>query len=1192
MKPDIPPLKIAKTNPNITVSTTLSDQYDTNHTRARFYSNILGQSEMTPPLTPQGIIQSEHNMEQPEAPRAVFHNYLRAFYPFHPAGDVSPSTVTLPLDQGDIILVHSVHTNGWADGTLLDSGNRGWLPTNYCEAYDQLPMRPLLKALTDFWDIIRGGCGSSLQDFGNQDLMRGPIAGVRFLLEKCECLTRESPLVKKYDGLRRIRKALLSDLSLLVKAAKRFQDVANGAPAEDEVESILDEMLLKAFKIVTRGVRFLDIWNEEVGLTRTIAEMETSGNQYDIPPTPASATFSLADTATTSDTCTERNESRQMSHSRMDFSRASMRNDMVDHQFRPMSVSTKRISVSHRVSYSGPSSAIRAQNLASERLGTSYDAFLGVLGSFIGLHMQSRSSTELVTTTQQAVQSCRALLTVVEAVCEHDAQRSILLDEAREAMCEKLAELVQAARDVFRPANAHDDDLVFMPDEGKRLVDAATDCVRAAGNCLAKARMVLEQIGDIELDHIEEQTAIDQDVPGIVTSQASPDIPTDQEKPQELSRRLPPPPLTIPNSTYTPSTLGLTDSTTPSSFQSHLTSSSSPVHPSASSSLPNSAILPTPSEHASSFSSYDSGFRESHPKSDVSESFGRGVTSTGSSFTYHSHTRDSEMSGLSRTSTRATSPDIGGSFHGSFQVPSLKESISHSTLAEETEETEAHLLEKTYAHELVYKDGSVMGGSLRALIEKLTAHQSTPDALFVSTFYLTFRLFATPLEFAEALAERFEYIGDTPHAAGPVRLRVYNVFKGWLESHWRHDRDNSALEFIITFAKTRLTAHLPSAGKRLLDLADKVSAVHGPVVPRLVSSMGKTNTAIAQYVHPDTPLPPPILGKKETNLLKQWKNGEVSISILDFDPLELARQLTIKESRIFCSILPEELLDTEWTRKSGSLAVNVRAMSTLSTDLAHLVADSILCLEEPKKRAATIKHWVKIANKCLDLNNYDSLMAIICSLNSSMISRLKRTWDVVSQKTKATLEQLRTIVDVSRNYAVLRQRLQGHVPPCLPFVGTYLTDLTFVDHGNQSARSLPTDDGEMAVINFDKHMKTARIISELQRFQIPYRLTEVPELQTWMQNELVRVRSNGETTLQTFYRRSLVLEPREASRSGVNLHAQAQAAAQAQVLAQAQSQSQSESSPPNQSMLENAKDKFDFLSWTNPSKPKSVATNG
>ncbi|KAJ5501549.1 Guanine-nucleotide dissociation stimulator CDC25 [Penicillium expansum] len=531
------------------------------------------------------------------------------------------------------------------------------------------------------------------------------------------------------------------------------------------------------------------------------------------------------------------------------------------------------------------------------------------------------------------------------------------------------------------------------------------------------------------------------------------------------------------------------------------------------------------------------------------------------------------MSGVSQTSTRATSPDIGGSLQGSFTVHSLKESMSYSTLAEENEETEANILEKTYAHELIYKEGSVMGGSLRALIEKLTAHQSTPDAMFVSTFYLTFRLFASPLEFAEALAERFEYIGDTPHAAGPVRLRVYNIFKGWLESHWRHDRDNTALDFIVNFASTRLIVDLPTAGKRLLELASKVSAVGGPLVPRLVSSMGKTNTSIAQYVHPDTPLPPAVLGKKEHNLLKQWKNGEASITILDFDPLELARQLTIKESRIFCSILPEELLDTEWTKKTGSLAVNVRAMSTLSTDLANLVSDSILYLEEPKKRAATIKHWVKIATKCLELNNYDSLMAIICSLNSSTISRLKKTWDIVSQKTKTALEQLRGIVDVSRNYAVLRQRLQNHVPPCLPFVGTYLTDLTFVDHGNQSLRTLCTDDSEMAVINFDKHMKTARIISELQRFQIPYRLTEVPELQAWMQNEFVRVRSNGETIAQNFYRRSLVLEPKEPSRSGTTLQSQT---------------SQSESVP---SMLDNAKDKFDFLSWTTQSKAKSVTTH-
>lgn len=985
--------------------------------------------------------------------------------------------------------------------------------------------------------------------------------------EKSECLTRDAFLVRRHEGLRRNRKALLSDLTALVRTTKSFQVIASGNPLQDEVEYLVDEMLLKAFRVVTRGVRFLDIWNEEVGLSRTIAELEQT-KDFASPLSPASETFVMSERAP-SETETERNESRVLNRSCTSMSRCSTRMDMSE-QPRPVSVTTKRISISHRVSYSGPAAASRNPNLASERLNATYDAFLGVLGSFIGLHLQSRSSTELVVTTEQAVRSCRGLLTVVEAVCEHDAQGSALLERAKDAMYERLSELVFAARDAFRPAQCPDDELVFMPDEGKRLVQAATDCVRAAGNCLAKARLVLEQVGDFELE------VLPQDVATPLVG-ARPESQGQQQKGDQTgtSLRLPPPPLQIPQNTdldYSPPTPGLTDDTTPSSFNSR-TLGSPTVAATDATSLACTTILPASPEKTSFSSSYDapvdvktSENRISHPKSEVGETFGRGVTSTGSNFTYHSHLRDSEMSGVSQTSTRATSPDIGSS----YQAPSLKSSVSHSTLAEEGEETEVNILEKTYAHELIFKDGQVMGGSLRALIEKLTAHGSTPDATFVSTFYLTFRLFATPLEFAEALADRFDYIGDTPHAAGPVRLRVYNVFKGWLESHWRHDCDNSALDFIVSFANTTLMQSLPSAGKRLLELTDKVSTLQGPVVPRLVSSMGKTNTATAQYVHPDTPLPPPILGKKEVNLLKQWKNGEAAISILDFDPMELARQLTIKESRIFCAILPEELLATEWMKKNGSLAVNVRAMSTLSTDLAHLVADSILQLEEPKKRAAIIKQWVKIANKCLELNNYDTLMAIICSLNSSMISRLKRTWEVVSQKTKATLETLRGIVDVSRNYAVLRQRLQTHVPPCLPFVGTYLTDLTFVDHGNQPLRSLPTDDGEMAVINFDKHMKTAKIISELQRFQIPYRLAEVPELQTWMQNELVRVRSNGEKSLQTFYRRSLILEPREITPRPALQPTESSAS----------------------SILENAKDKFDLFSWTHPSKAKSVATNG
>ena len=137
-------------------------------------------AQITPPDTPDG--SDDDAAAQPNETHPVFHNFLRAFYPFHPTYSMADSTVTLPLNEGDVVLVHSIHTNGWADGTLLVTGARGWLPTNYCEAYDPEEMRNLLKALLNFWDLLRSAATDDQDIFGNQEFMKGLIAGVRYLL--------------------------------------------------------------------------------------------------------------------------------------------------------------------------------------------------------------------------------------------------------------------------------------------------------------------------------------------------------------------------------------------------------------------------------------------------------------------------------------------------------------------------------------------------------------------------------------------------------------------------------------------------------------------------------------------------------------------------------------------------------------------------------------------------------------------------------------------------------------------------------------------------------------------------------------------------------------------------------------------------------------------------------------------------
>lgn len=1009
--------------------------------------------------------------------------------------------------------------------------------------------------------------------------------------EKSHCLTRESLKVQTNDSIRRNRKALLSDLSSLVKTGKRLQERAVDPVTQDqEVNNDVDEMILKAFRIVTRGVKFLDTLEEDDRVRQPINKtiMATVAEETYHPPTPPAEATSF-EVAQHGDSASEAGSRRDSSHSTgsgvsrsrvsEEQMRGSTQNKRVSAAYssttsssRPLSVTisrpsslinTKRSSISHRASLTHSIPATQRQNLVTERLNASHDTFLSYLGSFIGrLHLQSQSCANLLLTIRQSVTAGRALLAVVAVVCEHDNQSADLLYKARNAMCDQINKLVIAARNIIKSSPGEDEDIV-LPHQNGQLLTAATGCVKAAGECVAKTKFVIERIGDFEFEpHGSEVDTATTTVLAEVNM-----APKESVSVPEPSSRPPPPPLIIPSyeKPLPDVPLGSDGSfPVPSSVTAVATSATTETTSATESvSLGHSLLPPLPREATPLLAGddYSPSDKSASNDSEFQSSYRGGSMTASNSGTYISSTRDSESSLMSQTSTRATTPDIAAQVpipKSKLSISELSTSESQSTLAEDLDDGESQMLEKTFAHELLFnKEGQITGGSLAALVERLTSHDSTPDAMFVSTFYLTFRLFASPIELAKALKERFEYVSESPHIAAPVRLRVYNVFKGWLESHWRDSSDHEALVVIEPFAKDQLGKVLPAAGRRVLELVKKVSSSDGPLVPRLVSSMGKTSTCIAQFVPADTPLPPSHMTKSQISSLKNWKMGGSNPTVLEFDPLELARQLTIKEMNIFCTIMPEELLGSEWTKRSASNATNVRAMSTLSTDLSNLVADTILQYDDAKKRALLIKHWIKIAHKCLELNNYDSFMAIICSLNSSTITRLKKTWDIVSQRRKDLLKALQAIVEPDKNYAVLRRRLHDHVPPCLPFVGTYLTDLTFVDAGNPSTKQLPdSGDGEgMSVINFDKHTRTAKIIGELQRFQVPYRLTEVPELQEWIQAQIVRVKSSSENeNVQQYYRKSLLLEPRENNRPQIT-------------------------PSPIDPSSGNSKDKFDLFSW-------------
>jgi hypothetical protein len=163
-------------------------------------------------------------------------------------------------------------------------------------------------------------------------------------------------------------------------------------------------------------------------------------------------------------------------------------------------------------------------------------------------------------------------------------------------------------------------------------------------------------------------------------------------------------------------------------------------------------------------------------------------------------------------------------------------------------------------------------------------------------------------------------------------------------------------------------------------------------------------------------------------------------TILQFQPVLIAYQLTLIDSTIFRNIPMEAILTH--TSKYPHPAI------TVSTDffnyLTRLIEHAILLHQDASGRAQLVNHWIKVAGKCHDLKNYQTLKAVISALGTPPIQRLKRTWSFVPKKSMSLLEDLSELMSESSNYGRYRERLGIMADVKIPINPTTTTTTTTV----------------------------------------------------------------------------------------------------------------------------------------------------
>eukprot|EP00457_Paulinella_chromatophora_P003248 gb/GEZN01003254.1/.p1 GENE.gb/GEZN01003254.1/~~gb/GEZN01003254.1/.p1 ORF type:complete len:649 (+),score=89.33 gb/GEZN01003254.1/:22-1968(+) len=405
---------------------------------------------------------------------------------------------------------------------------------------------------------------------------------------------------------------------------------------------------------------------------------------------------------------------------------------------------------------------------------------------------------------------------------------------------------------------------------------------------------------------------------------------------------------------------------------------------------------------------------------------------------------------------------------------------------------------------IIMNGSAIKCGTLNKLIERVTDEKHT-DLETRTVFLLTYHSFTHPLQVLSKLESRYKV--PVPPNLTPteierfkankvekIQIRVCSVIKNWLDAHWEADwAENEELRAgLRTLIQCMLNTSVSSATKLL--------------ATRLEKTLEKNQTTQGDKKFTRTSnFPKPLIANDVSFFSFERTNEE-----------EFARQLTLKDWERFHAIKPRECLNCNWQKKNKEvLAPNLLAMINQFNLVTCWVQHTIVSEPNLEKRGKLYNKMLKIADYCRRLNNFNSLFAIYAGLAANPIHRLKKTQELVSAKLQKKFLEYKELFKGDKNSRNLRAVLSTTPTPCIPYIGIFLTDLTFIELGN------PDMIGEM--INFDKRKKLADRIDIIKQYQqAGYQLAKVDLVHVYFESHFKVINE------ETLYEISVKNEPKDS----------------------------------------------------------------
>ncbi|XP_076302057.1 C3G guanyl-nucleotide exchange factor isoform X10 [Lasioglossum baleicum] len=340
----------------------------------------------------------------------------------------------------------------------------------------------------------------------------------------------------------------------------------------------------------------------------------------------------------------------------------------------------------------------------------------------------------------------------------------------------------------------------------------------------------------------------------------------------------------------------------------------------------------------------------------------------------------------------------------------------------------------------------IRGGHPDALLihaTKANKHdEKESDFLYQEAFLTTYRTFMQPLELIQKLHKRHQSFSRSADVAEQRTAReAFALLVRVVSDLTISDLDDTLLQTLMEYV-----LQLVCNGDLTMAKALRVKILEKHQAKQLQSAQ-------------------PIL----SSLSVSTKQA----SLLDFKSEQIAEQMTLLDADLFMKIeIPEVLI---WAQEQNEeRSPNLTRFTEHFNKMSYWARSRILehrLENEAKDREKYVVKFIKIMKHLRKINNFNSYLALLSALDSAPIRRLE--WQ---KHITEGLKEYCALIDSSSSFRAYRQALAETQPPCIPYIGLVLQDLTFVHIGNSDL--LP--DG---TINFSKRWQQFNIVENMKRFK-------------------------------------------------------------------------------------------------------------